>query len=106
MLTDETHVRLIDEFKYKLCEDIFGNGNFNIELFTYCLEKVFDEERKIEEEEERRLEESRPKVSWLETIKKSSFLKYFSGGVIILSIGSIGVHYYLYSSSSLGSLFK
>ena len=106
MLNDETHIKLIDEFKYKLCEDIFSDGNFNFELFQYALEKVFEEQRKIEEEEERQLEESRPKVSWLESIRKSSFIKYLSGGIMLLSIGSIGVHYYLYSSSSLGPFFK
>lgn len=106
MLKDETMIKLIDEFKFKICEDIFGEGNFNFELFQYCLEKVFEEERKQEEEEERLLEESRPKVGWLESIKKSNFIKYLSGGVIALSVGSIGLHYYLYSSSSLGSFFK
>lgn len=106
MLEDDTMLKLIDEFKFKLCEDVFGEGNFNFELFQYALEKIFDEERKQQEEEERRIEESRPKVSWLESIKKSNFIKYLSGGIITLSIGSIGLHYYLYSSSSIGSIFK
>jgi phage antirepressor YoqD-like protein len=97
---------LTDEFKFKICEEIFGAGDFNFELFQYALEKVFEEERKKEEEEEKLLEESKPKVSWYESISKSNFFKYFSGGVILLSIGSLGVHYYLYSSSAYNSLFK
>ena len=100
MLSDETFLKLIEEFKFKLCEDIFGEGNFNFELFQYALEKVFEEERKVQEEEERLLEESQPKVSWYSRITKSNFIKYISGGVILLSVGSIGVHYYLYSSSA------
>ena len=31
-----------------MCDDLFGNGNYNIELFTYALEKIFGEERKDE----------------------------------------------------------
>ncbi len=70
MLEDDTLLKLIDEFKFNICEDVFGDGNFNFELFQYALEKIFEEERKEQEEEEKRLEESRPKVSWLESIKK------------------------------------
>jgi hypothetical protein len=106
ILKDETFLKLIDEFKFKICEDTFGEGNFNFELFQYALEKIFEEERKIQEEEEERVEASKPKVSWFESISKSSFLKYFTGGVVLLSIGSIGVHYYLYSSSAFNSHFK
>ncbi len=89
-----------------MSEDIFGSGDFNFELFQYALEKIMEEERKAEEEEEKRLEESRPKVSWLESIKNSSFIKYLSGGLIVVSIGTLGAHYYLYSGSSIGSFFK
>ncbi len=106
MINDETASRLSDEFKFKICEEVFGEGDFNFELFHYALEKVFEEERKIEEEQEKLLEQSRPKVSWYESISKSNFLKYFSGGVVLLSIGSLGVHYYLYSNSAFNSLFR
>jgi len=106
MISDYTLIKLIDEFKFKICEDEFGSGDFNFELFQYSLDKIFEEERKIEEQEEIRIEQSKPKVSWLEYIKKSHFMKYFSAGVMILSIGSIGAHYYLYSSSSIGSIFR
>ena len=89
-----------------MCEDIFGDGNYNLELFQYALEKIFEEERKQKEEEEREIESRTPKVSWLESIKKSSFMKYLSGGVIVFSIGALGFQYYLYSSSSIGNFFK
>ncbi len=89
---------MIEEFKFRLCEETFSEGDFNFELFQYALEKVFEEDRKIQEEEEAK---NKPQeVSWFTSIKNSSFMKYFSGGVVLLSIGSIGVHYYLYSSSA------
>jgi hypothetical protein len=106
MLEDDTMIKLIDEFKFKICEDIFGSGNFNFELFQYALERVFEEERKQEEEEQKRLELSKPKTSWLTAISKSNFLKYLTGGVALFSIGTIGAHYYLYSTSSAASYFK
>ena len=104
MLEQEAFIKLSEDCKYKICEDIFGEGNFNFELFQYALEKVFDEERKVREEEERLEEERNPKPTILQRIKKSSFMKYVSGGVVVLSIGSIAVHYYLYSGA--GSFFK
>jgi hypothetical protein len=101
-----TFIKIVDEFKFKLCEDIFSTGDFNFELFQYSLEKVFEQERKLEEEEEKRLEAERPKVSFFQSVKNSKFLKYFSGAIVVASIGTIGVHYYLYSSSAFNSLFK
>jgi hypothetical protein len=106
MLEDDTMIKIVDELKFKICEDIFGSGNFNFELFQYALERVFEEERKQEEEEQKRLELSKPKVSWLTAISKSNFLKYLTGGVALFSIGTIGAHYYLYSTSSAASYFK
>jgi hypothetical protein len=106
LIDDVTYIRLIDEFKFKLCEDIFGSGDFNFELFQYALEKIFAEERKLEEEEEKRLEESRPRISFYESVKNSSYFKYLSGAIVVASIGTMGIHYYLYSSSAFNSLFS
>ena len=94
-------IKLTDEFKFKICEDIFGSGDFN-----YSMERVFEEERKQEEEEEKKLALTRPKTTWLQSISKSGFVKFISGGVVLLSIGSLGAHYYLYSNSAIGSFFK
>lgn len=106
MLEDETLIKLIDEFKFKICEDVFGEGNFNFELFQYALEKIFEEERKEQEEEEKRIEASKPKISIWESISKSNFFKILTGGVVLLSIGSLGAHYYMYASSNAGAFFK
>ena len=55
-----------------MCEDIFGDGNYNLELFQYALEKIFEEERKQKEEEEREIESRTPK-SILVGINKKIF---------------------------------
>jgi hypothetical protein len=100
-------IKLVDEFKYKLCEDTFSEGNYNFQLFQYALEKIFEEERKEREEEERRIEESKPKVSLWAKIKKSTFTVYLGAGIIVFSVGMVASHYYLYSNSiGPGSFFK
>jgi tetratricopeptide (TPR) repeat protein len=105
LLNDETMIKLTDEFKYKICEDVFGGGDFNFELFQYSMERVFEEERKAEEEAEKEKALTMPKQSWFQSISKSGFVKFLSGGIVLLSIGSLGAHYYLYSSNASG-LFK
>jgi len=105
LLNDETIIKLTDEFKYKICEDVFGSGDFNFELFQYSMERVFEEERKAEEEAEKEKALTMPNQSWFQSISKSGFVKFLSGGIVLLSIGSLGAHYYLYSSNASG-LFK
>ena len=102
ILNDEKCKKLIDECKYKICEDIFSEGNYNFELFHHCLEKVFEEERKQKEEEEKRLEAERPKVSFIQSVKNSRFYKFLSFGLILFSVGMIMMHYYMYLPNTPG----
>ena len=101
--------RYIDEYKYKVCENVFSEGNYNIELFQYALEKVFEEERKAEEEKEKEEEAKRPKVSWsqyLLNITKSNYTIYFSIFFVICSFAAIAAQYFMYSDSGMGKQFK
>lgn len=104
-MNDERLGKILEDIKFKKCEDTFSDGNYNFELFQYALEKVFEEERKIKEEEKRREEASRPKVSFFQTIKGSNYSGYFSILLIIFSLGIIGAHYKIYSSSNF-NMFK
>ena len=106
MFEDVDFIKLIDQFKFKVCEDTFGDGDFNFELFQYSMEKIFEEERKQQEEEEKLSQVNKPRITFYDSVKNSSFLKYFSGALVVASIGTMGVHYYLYSSSAFNSLFK
>lgn len=104
LLDNEEFTRLIDEYKSKVCETVFSNGNFNIELFQYAIEKVFGEERKEEEEREKAEEAKRPKVTWsqwLANISKGNFGMYFSIALIMVSAVAIGVHFYLYANTGI-----
>lgn len=99
----------IDEYKYKVCENVFSEGNYNIELFQYSLEKVFEEERKAEEEKEKAEEALRPKVTWTQyllNITKSNYTIYFSIFFVICSFLAIGSQYFMYSDSGIGKQFK
>lgn len=109
LLTNDDFNKLIDEYKFKVCENVFGDGNYNIELFQYALEKVFEEERKAEEEREKAEEALKPKVSWSQylcNITKSNYVKYFSALFILLSIGAIIAQYFMYSGSPFGHMFR
>jgi hypothetical protein len=88
---------LLDDIRYRRCDDTFSNGNYNFQLFQYALEKIFEDERKIKEEEEKREEESRPKTSWFSSIRKSNVSIIFSVVMIVFSLGVLGFHYKMYS---------
>jgi phage antirepressor YoqD-like protein len=79
-----------------MCEEIFAEGNYNFELFNYCLEKVFEEQRKEKEEEERRLEAERPKVSFFQNVKNSKFYIFVTFAIIVFSMGLLATNYMNY----------
>ena len=107
ILSDNSLEKLFDEHRFSICDDLFGNGNYNIELFTYALEKIFGDERKEEEEREKREAALRPKVTWTQwliNISKSNFVKYVSVIFVILSIVAIGAQFYMYSGNTVGKI--
>ena len=68
------------------------------------MDKIFEEERVKMEEEKKKEEASRPKVSWSEyltKISKGNFGIYLSVCFIIFTLGAIG--FQIYSSSGIGS---
>ena len=103
LLMDNNFMRIIDQHKARICEDIFGSGDYNIELFQYALEKVFEEERKEQEAKEKEEEAKRPKVTWsqyLMNLTKSNFSVYLSIAFVVLSIFAIGAQFYFYGGST------
>ena len=104
MLQDPNTQKTIERQKNGICEFIFSHGNYNIELYKYALDKIFEEERVKMEEEKKKEEASRPKVSWSEyltKISKGNFGIYLSVCFIIFTLGAIG--FQIYSSSGIGS---
>jgi hypothetical protein len=83
-----------------MCEEIFSEGNYNFELFQYCLEKVFEDQRKVKEEEEKRIEAERPKVSFFQSFKNSNFYIFITLALVVVSFGLI-INVYLNSLPKL-----
>jgi hypothetical protein len=79
-----------------MCEDIFAEGNYNFELFQYCLEKVFEDQRKVKEEEEKRIEAERPKTNYFAWTKNSNFYIFVTIAMVIVSLGMIATNYFNY----------
>ena len=105
MLQDPNNLKSIQHQKANICDYIFGNGKFNLELYKYALDKVFEEYRLKMEEERKKEEAMRPKVSWSEylmKISKGNFGIYLSICFILFTIGAIGFQFY--SSGSAGAM--
>ena len=103
MLQDPNNQKSIEHQRANICDYIFGNGKFNLELYRYALDKVFEEYRLKMEEERKKEEALRPKVSWgeyLTKISKGNFGIYLSICFILFTIGAIGFQFY--SSGSAG----
>ena len=105
MIQDPNNLKSIEHQKANICDYIFGNGKFNLELYKYALDKVFEEYRIKMEEEKKREEAMRPKVSWSEylmKISKGNFGIYLSICFVLFTIGAIGFQFY--SSGSAGAM--
>ena len=105
MLQDPNNQKSIEHQKANICDYIFGNGKFNLELYKYALDKVFEEYRQKMEKKRKKEEALRPKVSWSEylmKISKGNFGIYLSICFILFTIGAIGFQFY--SSGSAGAM--
>ena len=103
MLEDPNTSKIIERQRANICEYIFSHGNYNLELYKYALDKIFEEDRIKMEEEEKKKEALRPKVSWSEyltKISKGNFGIYLSICFIVFTLGAIGMQ--IYSSSTAG----
>ena len=97
MLEDPNNSKSIERQKANICDYIFSNGKFNLELYKYALDKVFEEYRLKMEEEKKKEEALKPKVSWSEyllKISKGNFGIYLSICFIVFTIGAIGFQFY------------
>ena len=97
LLEDPNNSKSIERQKANICDYIFSNGKFNLELYKYALDKVFEEYRLKMEEEKKKEEALKPKVSWSEyllKISKGNFGIYLSICFIVFTIGAIGFQFY------------
>lgn len=91
-LEDERIRRLMDDYKFRTCEDIFSNYNYNFELFKYALDKIFEEERKIKEEEDAKIRAMQPSV--FQRMKSSNLGFWFTIAMVAASFATIIYHYH------------
>ena len=99
-------ILFITDYKNRTAGDIFGDGNYNFALYKYALEKVCEAERNERDEEERRLQESQPKVSFLQGFKNSNFYVFITTGIVIFTLAMIAANYYFYAGSTPSVLNK
>ena len=105
MLEDPNTPKIIERHRANICEYIFSHGKYNLELYKYALDTVFEEDRKKAEEERKREEALRPKVSWSEyltKISKGNFGVYLSICFIVFTFGAIGFQFYSSESGAKG----
>jgi len=97
LLKEENIVVLINQFKFKTADSIFGDGNYNFALYKYALEKVCEEERKVKEEKEKEIAASQPKTSifsYFEISKNSNMYLFITLGVVMFTMFLVGANYY------------
>jgi len=97
MLQDPNTPKIIERQRANICEYIFSHGKYNLELYKYALDKIFEEDRVKMEEERKKEEALRPKVSWSEylmKISKGNFGVYLSICFIVFTLGAIGLQIY------------
>lgn len=52
LMQNEDFLYILNDYRFRNCENVFSNYNYNFELFKYSLEKIFEEERKVKKEKE------------------------------------------------------
>ena len=93
MIQDSSKYDLYTKRIMHLCEDIYGHGNYNIEIFQFALDSVLEEENQLREEEEKRKEALNPKKSWsdyLINISKGKFGIYLTICFTVMTLLAIG----------------
>ena len=77
MLNDELYLDFVNDYRFRACENIFSNYNYNFELFKYALEKVFEDERNEEQERlNKEKEEAKNNVNSNTNTNRSVWMNY------------------------------
>jgi len=96
--------------KLKIADGIFQQGNYNVDLVKYAIDKVINQEKKLKEEidigsllNNHNVVENKHCVFNELTSSNLSLLVSFS--LVILSVALIFTHYYMYMKNPL-NFFK
>jgi len=100
-------IKLINNYKFRKCEEIFSSRNYNNDLFTFSIDKVLESQKKEKEELESQSQKIRNELKSLSNDKterniiKNNISLYLSGFLLLFSMALIGLHYFIYSSDPL-----
>ena len=91
ILFDSKNKKIIEKNKIRICEHIFVHGNYNVELYKYVVDKIFEEEKS------KKTKDNKAKYNILHQILNSSFkgknfIIKISLCFIILNLVTIGFH--------------
>ncbi len=91
ILFDSKNKKIIEKNKIRICEHIFIHGNYNVELYKYVVDKIFEEEKS------KKTKDNKVKYNILHQILNSSFkgknfIIKISLCFIILNLVTIGFH--------------
>jgi hypothetical protein len=106
-LSDNEFIKYIGYFKYKHADMMFQQGNFNLDLIKYAIEKVLKKENEVNINLRNTLLNQHNKcLSFKNCLDfkentKFNFSLFFSFLLILLSIALISTHYYLYMKNPL-----
>jgi len=104
-------IKLINNYRFRRCEEIFSSRTYNNDLFKFSIDKVLESQKKEKIELEKQKEKisnelknnmiSNEKVYRNKTIEilKNNISLYCSVVLLIFSMGLIGLHYFIYSSN-------
>ena len=102
LLKHKDFQRLIQDYKYKTCEDIFSKAKFNFKMFSYALEKVLEEE-KIRKEINKKYSVENYRKSWnfdFTNVKNKAGLMTLSTILVCVSMIFLIYHFYLYNDKT------
>lgn len=83
---------VVDNYRYRATDETFSNYKYNFELFKHALEKIFEDERK--ENEEKKKQNGETSSSFfsfsLANYKSNDFFMIFSAIFFLVTIAAIG----------------
>ncbi len=98
-------VFFVDRFKYKMADAVFQKSNYNYDLVKYAIDKVIKKQHEdnnnidINSILNNQKEESKHFIITEET--SSDISLWFSFSLVVISIGLIFAHYYMYSKNPI-----
>ena len=93
-LIKDENIKYLNMQMYKLADEIFNKGNYNLVLYKFALEKVLEVKKKLKNKEKKK----KQKLSFFENFKDNNIYLFISIGIILFTIFFNGASYYFSKS--------